>query len=64
MVLKRLGWKRSQYVLSTKLFWGGDGVNESGLSRKHIVEGMNESLKRLQLDYGGCAHVSKSHQSL
>eukprot|EP00455_Lapot_gusevi_P029848 TRINITY_DN319_c0_g2_i1.p1 TRINITY_DN319_c0_g2~~TRINITY_DN319_c0_g2_i1.p1 ORF type:complete len:344 (+),score=114.61 TRINITY_DN319_c0_g2_i1:58-1089(+) len=49
--LKRLGWRRSSYVVSTKLFWGGNGVNEVGLSRKHIVEGINASLERLQLDY-------------
>ena len=34
-----------------KIFWGGDGVNEKGLSRKHIWEGMEGSLNRLQLDY-------------
>lgn len=50
-VLKQLGWERSEYVLSTKLFWGGPTVNERGLSRKHIIEGMAKSLKRLQLDY-------------
>jgi voltage-dependent potassium channel beta subunit len=33
------------------LFWGGSGMNERGLSRKHIVEGMDASLKRLQLEY-------------
>ena len=32
-------WKRSDYVLSTKIFWGGSGPNDKGLSRKHIVEG-------------------------
>jgi len=49
--LKNLGWKRSDYVVSTKLFWGGKGPNDTGLSRKHLLEGMNNSLKRLQLDY-------------
>jgi voltage-dependent potassium channel beta subunit len=49
--LKNLGWKRSDYVVSTKLFWGGNGPNDKGLSRKHLVEGMKASLKRLQLDY-------------
>jgi len=50
-VLKKAGWKRSDYVISTKVFWGGKGPNDRGLSRKHIVEGVAASLKRLQLDY-------------
>ncbi len=50
-VLKRKGWKRSDYLVSTKLFWGGKGPNDRGLSRKHILEGMDASLKRLGLDY-------------
>ena len=37
---QELGWKRSDYVISTKIFWGGKGVNDKGLSRKHIIEGM------------------------
>jgi len=50
-VLKKTNWRRSDIVISTKIFWGGSGVNETGLSRKHIIEGTNASLKRLQLDY-------------
>jgi len=50
-VLKRSGWRRSDLVISTKIFWGGPGQNELGLSRKHIIEGTNAALKRLQLDY-------------
>ncbi|RKP08912.1 voltage-dependent potassium channel, beta subunit [Thamnocephalis sphaerospora] len=50
-VIRRSGWKRSDLVISTKLFWGGSGPNDTGLSRKHIVEGLNASLKRLQMDY-------------
>jgi len=43
--------KRSDLVVSTKVFWGGSGPNDQGLSRKHIIEGVNASLKRLALDY-------------
>ncbi len=50
-VLGRAGWKRSDLVISTKIFWGGQGPNDRGLSRKHIIEGTDASLRRLQLDY-------------
>lgn len=50
-VIKRAGWKRSDLVISTKIFWGGKGPNDVGLSRKHIIEGTNAALARLQLDY-------------
>ena len=49
--IRRAGWKRSDLVISTKIFWGGQGPNDRGLSRKHIIEGMRQSLERLQLDY-------------
>lgn len=48
---KKAGWKRSDLVVSTKIFWGGSGPNDRGLSRKHILEGTDAALKRLQLDY-------------
>jgi voltage-dependent potassium channel beta subunit len=47
-VIKKAGWKRSDLVISTKIFWGGRGPNDSGLSRKHIIEGTLTSLERLQ----------------
>ncbi len=50
-VIKKAGWKRSDLIVSTKIFWGGDGPNDRGLSRKHIIEGTNASLKRLQMEY-------------
>jgi voltage-dependent potassium channel beta subunit len=49
--LRRAGWKRSDYVISTKIFWGGSGPNDNGLSRKHIIEGTDAALKRLDLEY-------------
>ena len=50
-IIRKQGWKRSDLVLSTKIFWGGDGPNDMGLSYKHIIEGTNASLKRMQTDY-------------
>ena len=50
-VFAKSGWKRSDYIVSTKIYWGGEGPNDRGLSRKHIVEGTDAALERLQLDY-------------
>jgi voltage-dependent potassium channel beta subunit len=60
-VFRKAGWARSDLVVSTKIFWGGQsqgpgkphrfGVNDRGLSRKHIIEGTDAALERLQLDY-------------
>lgn len=44
-------FRREDIVVSTKIFWGGEGPNKKGLSRKHLLEGTWASLKRLQLDY-------------
>jgi len=51
--LKKLGWRRGSYLVSTKFFWGiNKSVNEENtLSRKRLIEGINGSLQRLQLDY-------------
>jgi voltage-dependent potassium channel beta subunit len=49
--IKKAGWKRSDLVISTKIFWGGEGPNDTGLSRKHLLEGIHASLQRLQMDY-------------
>jgi len=51
--LKKLGWRRGSYLVSTKFYWGlNDGVNEKNtLNRKRLIEGINGSLGRLQLDY-------------
>lgn len=54
-VLKNKGWDRTSYVVSSKAFFGWRGTdnkpNQTGLSRKHLVEACNEALKRLQVDY-------------
>lgn len=52
-VLKSKKWDRTSYVVSSKVYFG-DGrklPNQTGLSRKHIMEGCEASLKRMQLDY-------------
>ncbi|MFO1343210.1 MAG: aldo/keto reductase [Burkholderiales bacterium] len=51
--LKQLGWRRAQMVISTKFFWGiNDGPNEKNtLNRKYLMQAIDGSLKRLQLDY-------------
>ena len=55
--LKELQTDRKNYVLSTKIFWGNfgenhlDSINDLGLSRKHIIEGLRACLSRLQVDY-------------
>ena len=46
------GVKRESYELFTKVYWPtGSGKNDRGLSRKHIIESCNASLKRLQTDH-------------
>ncbi len=51
--LKKLGWRRGSYLISTKFYWGlHRGVNERNtLNRKRLLEAMDGSLKRLGLDY-------------
>lgn len=44
-------YRRENLVISTKIFWGGKGPNDNGLSWKHIVEGTKNSIRRLHLDY-------------
>ena len=52
-VLKKMAWRRSSYIVSTKFFWGlHDGPNEKNtLNRKYLMQAIDGSLKRLQLDY-------------
>lgn len=54
-VLKTKSWERSSYVVSSKAFFGSRGKenkpNQTGLSRKHLVEACHEALTRMQLEY-------------
>lgn len=51
--LKKLGWRRGSYLISTKLFWGlHEGPNEKDtLNRKYLLEAIDGSLQRLDTDY-------------
>ena len=53
--LKKLGWPRMKYIVSTKFFWGiVDGPNtKNTLNRKYLMDAIDGSLKRLQLDLRG-----------
>ncbi len=52
-ILKKSGWRRSSYIVSSKVFfgWEDDKPNQTGLSRKHVVEACHDALRRLQVDY-------------
>lgn len=52
--IRDLGWRRHEYVISTKLFWGinGDMVNmRNTLNRKYLMQAIDGSLERLGLDF-------------
>ncbi len=65
LALKKLGWDRLTYVVTTKFFWGmppkfGDGVNEKNtLNRKYLLQAVDASLKRLQLEYVDIAYCHR-----
>jgi voltage-dependent potassium channel beta subunit len=50
-ILKRQGWGRDTFLVSSKVFWGGDLPNQEGLSRKHVIEACHAALRRLRVDY-------------
>lgn len=54
-VLRKKGWDRTSYCVSSKAFFGWRGKqnkpNQTGLSRKHLMEACHEALQRLQVDY-------------
>tara|TARA_Y100000588_G_scaffold390903_1_gene497772 strand:- start:47728 stop:48672 length:945 start_codon:yes stop_codon:yes gene_type:complete len=50
-ILKKLKWDRDTYIVSSKVFWGGDLPTQKGLSKKHIHDACNAALMRLKVDY-------------
>ena len=54
-VLRNKNWDRTSFTVSSKVFFGwrskANKPNQSGLSRKHVIEACNEALGRLQVDY-------------
>ena len=44
-------YRREDLVVSSKIFWGGPGPNDEGLCWKHLMEGTNNALRRLRLEY-------------
>ncbi|MBN9305426.1 MAG: alcohol dehydrogenase [Devosia sp. 67-54] len=49
--LKALKWSRDSYMVSSKVFWGGEKPTQKGLSAKHVTDGAHNALKRLGVDY-------------
>ena len=49
--LKELNWGRDSYIVSSKVFWGGQKPTQRGLSRKHVTDACHAALRRLQVDY-------------
>lgn len=54
-ILKKLGWPRDTFLVSSKVFFGSAPMprkpNQTGLSRKHVLEACEAALRRLQVDY-------------
>jgi voltage-dependent potassium channel beta subunit len=49
--IHELGWSRDSYVVSSKVFWGGEKPTQRGLSAKHVTEACHAALKRLRVDH-------------
>ena len=49
--LAALKWTRDSYVVSSKVFWGGEKPTQRGLSAKHVTEACHAALRRLQVDH-------------
>lgn len=49
--IKKMGWSRDSFCISSKVFWGGNKPTQLGLSAKHVRDACEAALKRLQVDY-------------
>jgi voltage-dependent potassium channel beta subunit len=49
--LRKLGWARETYCVSSKVYWGGDLPTQRGLHRKHVRDACDAALRRLRVDY-------------
>jgi voltage-dependent potassium channel beta subunit len=49
--IQELGWSRDSYIVSSKVFWGGEKPTQRGLSAKHVTEACHAALKRLRVDH-------------
>ena len=49
--LAALKWSRDSYIVSSKVFWGGQKPTQRGLSAKHVTEACHAALRRLQVDH-------------
>jgi voltage-dependent potassium channel beta subunit len=49
--LKALKWSRDSYMVSSKVFWGGEKPTQKGLSAKHVTDACHAALRRLGVDY-------------
>jgi voltage-dependent potassium channel beta subunit len=50
-ILRKTGWSHETFLVSSKVFWGGDLPNQRGLSRKHVMAACENALRRLKVDY-------------
>jgi voltage-dependent potassium channel beta subunit len=50
-ILRKKGWTHDTFLVSSKVFWGGGLPNQTGLSRKHVMEACHAALRRLQVEY-------------
>lgn len=49
--IQELGWSRDSYIVSSKVFWGGQKPTQRGLSAKHVTEAAHAALRRLRVDH-------------